>query len=65
MIVVTVLVGVLIMVEHLIQDDGRLLASYCRRVKRLDVVTAPGVAIWVDQSFHLVALFGAALLLTA
>ena len=29
----TVLVGVAVVLEHLIQDDGRLLAAYCRRVK--------------------------------
>jgi hypothetical protein len=60
----TVLVAAAIVLEHLVQDDGRLLAAYCRRVKRLDIVTAPGVGVWVDQSFHLLALFGAALLLT-
>ncbi|MGA2470687.1 MAG: DUF3307 domain-containing protein [Solirubrobacteraceae bacterium] len=60
----TVLVGVLIWLEHLIQDDGRLLAAYCKRVKGLDIVEQPGVGVWVDQSFHVLALFGAALLLT-
>ncbi len=60
----TVLAGVLIWLEHLIQDDGRLLAAYCRRFKGLDIVQAPGVGVWVDQSFHVLALFGAALLLT-
>ena len=61
----TVLTGALILVEHLIQDDGRLLAAYCRRVKGLDIIASPGIGIWVDQSFHVIALFGAALLLTA
>ena len=59
-----VLAGAAIVVEHLIQDDGRLLAAYCRRVKGLDIVAAPAIGVWGDQSFHLVALFGAALLLT-
>jgi hypothetical protein len=61
----TALAGALIVLEHLIQDDGRLLAAYCRRVKHLDIVNSPGVGIWVDQSFHVLAVFGAALLLTA
>jgi hypothetical protein len=58
------LVGAAIVLEHLIQDDGRLLAAYCRRVKGLDIIAAPDIGVWVDQSFHIVALFGAALLLT-
>lgn len=61
---ITILAGALVLLEHLIQDDGRLLASYCRRVKGLDITARPDVAILVDQSFHLLALFGAALLLT-
>jgi hypothetical protein len=60
----TALAGALIVIEHLIQDDGRLLAAYCLRVKGLDIIKSPGVGIWVDQSFHFLALFGAALLLT-
>ncbi len=61
----TVLVGVAVVLEHLIQDDGRLLAAYCRRVKGLDIIASPEIGLWVDQAFHIVALFGAALLLTA
>jgi hypothetical protein len=61
---ITAIAAALIVLEHLIQDDGRLLAAYCRRVKGLDIVGDPGIGVWVDQSFHFVALFGAALLLT-
>jgi hypothetical protein len=60
----TAIVVVLILLEHLVQDDGRLLVAYCKRVKGLDIIAVPGVGVWVDQSFHLLALFGAGLLLT-
>jgi hypothetical protein len=62
---ITALAGALILLEHLVQDDGRLLASFCLRVKRMDVTEWSAVAVWVDQTFHLLALFGVALLLTA
>ena len=45
---------------HLVQDDGRLLSGYVRTVKR--TAPAPGMLmVAVDQSFHLVVLFGLAL----
>jgi hypothetical protein len=47
----------LVGLPHLIQDDGRLLSLYAARVKGLDVREQPNVGMWVDQSFHLVALF--------
>ncbi len=53
-----------IVVPHLVLDDGRLLRAYVRRVKR----TGPdngGVLVAVDQSFHAVALLLAALLFAA
>ena len=52
--------GAVVGLPHLIQDDGRLLSAYARRVKGLDVRDQPNVGMWVDQSFHLVALFLAA-----
>jgi hypothetical protein len=52
--------GALIGIPHLVQDDGRLLSQYAKRVKGLDVREQPNVGMWVDQSFHLVALFLAA-----
>jgi hypothetical protein len=61
----TALGGALVVLEHLVQDDGRLLSAYCRRVKGLDIRAQPGVGIWVDQSFHLLAIFAVALLFTA
>ena len=52
----------LIAIPHFIQDDGRLVTGYIRAVKH--TVAAPGDAIFalVDQSLHLVTLFGIALL---
>jgi hypothetical protein len=58
-------IAVVIAVPHLIQDDRRLLDLWMRRVKGPASVKSPGLAIAVDQSFHAVALFGAALLVVA
>jgi hypothetical protein len=51
-----------IAIPHLVQDDGRLLASYVQRVKGCDIVAFPLVGAAVDQTMHIVALFGLALL---
>lgn len=51
------LVAALISGPHLVQDDGRLLDLYLRRVKRCDPETLPGVRAAVDQSFHVLMLF--------
>lgn len=59
------LAAVVIAVPHLIQDDGRLLDGYMRRVKGPGSVASPGLRIAVDQSFHVVALLGAALLVVS
>jgi hypothetical protein len=56
----TLLVAAAIAVPHLVQDDGRLLATYVRRVKGAD--PQGGVLMMaVDQSFHVLALFAVAL----
>lgn len=48
-----------IFLPHLVQDDGRLLSSYVRKVKH--TTPKPGMLmIAVDQSFHLLVLFGLA-----
>ncbi len=48
-----------VFLPHLVQDDGRLLGTYVRRVKRAE--PAPGMLMLaVDQSFHLLVLFGLA-----
>lgn len=55
-------IGGLIVVPHLLQDDGRLVRSYLRHVKHS--VTQPGEVLFiaVDQSFHILVLFGVALI---
>jgi Protein of unknown function (DUF3307) len=55
----------LIAVPHLIQDDGTLLAAYMRRVKGVDPAENLLLSIVVDQTFHMLALLGLALLLSA
>jgi hypothetical protein len=52
----------LIYVPHFIQDDGTLLASYSRVVKKADIRANPSLGAAVDQSFHLLTLFLTALI---
>ncbi len=59
-----VAIGLVVAVPHLIQDDGRLLDAYMSKVKGL-AQTSPGLRVAVDQSFHLLFLFGTALLVVA
>lgn len=59
-----VIVAVVVAVPHWIQDDGRLLSGYIARVKG-PADSSVGLRIAVDQSFHALALFGAALLAVA
>jgi hypothetical protein len=55
-------VAVLIAVPHMVQDDGRMLYAYMRRVKGVE--PEPGsLALAVDQTFHMVMLFLLALLI--
>jgi hypothetical protein len=55
------LVALLAAGPHLVQDDGRLLDLYLRRVKRCDPKCVPSVRAAVDQAFHLLALFALAI----
>jgi hypothetical protein len=55
-------VAAIIALPHLVQDDGQLLAAYARVVKRTDVRANPQLEALLDQSFHMLALFGTALL---
>jgi Protein of unknown function (DUF3307) len=57
--------AVVILVPHLIQDDGRLLDDYMRRVKGPGSLESVGLRVACDQSFHAAFLFGAALLVVA
>jgi type IV secretory pathway TrbD component len=52
----------LIAVPHLIQDDGSLLFSYARRIKKTDLAENPLLGAALDQTFHIVALFFTAIL---
>jgi uncharacterized protein DUF3307 len=59
-----VLTAVLIAVPHAVLDDGRFLRLWLRRVKRAETFDR-GLAASVDQSFHVLCLSLAALLLSA
>jgi hypothetical protein len=54
-----------IVLPHLIQDDGRAIDSYLHDVKHTNAAPRDFIYIAVDQSFHVLALFAAALLITA
>jgi hypothetical protein len=55
-------VAALIAVPHMIQDDGRLLDIYMRRVKGVEPKPGGLLLVAVDQSWHVLALFLIALL---
>jgi Protein of unknown function (DUF3307) len=55
-------VAVLIAVPHLVQDDGRLLEAYMRRVKGVEPEPGSGLLVAVDQAWHVLVLFLIALL---
>jgi hypothetical protein len=57
--------GAVIVVTHIVQDDGRLLQAYVRRVKKTDPTFGTPLMIAIDQSFHIVWLFAAALVAAA
>src|SRR4051812_15537171 len=56
------LIAAFILGTHLVQDDGRLLYAYMRRVKKADPLKYPQLTILVDQSVHVAILFVAALM---
>jgi hypothetical protein len=55
-------VAALIFIPHAIQDDGRVLDRYMLDVKKLSYGENPLVFGAVDQSFHVLTLFGISLL---
>ncbi len=59
-----VVIATVIAIPHLIQDDRRLLDAYMARVKGL-AETSSGLRVAVDQAFHVLFLFGTALLVVA
>jgi hypothetical protein len=54
-----------VFIPHLVQDDGRALIAWNRIVKRTTLEPGEFVYMAVDQSFHVVFLFGTALLAVA
>ena len=54
--------ALLIALPHMLQDDGRLLDAFMRRVKGVEPQPGSVLLLAVDQSFHFVALFLVALL---
>ena len=52
----------LVFIPHLVQDDGRLVLAWLRRVKGCSEATAWEIFTSVDQSFHILTLFLIALL---
>ena len=54
-------VAALIFIPHVIQDDGRLVSWFIFNVKGCDEQTAAEIYGAVDQSFHILTLFGLAL----
>jgi len=59
---VVIALGAAIAIPHLIQDDGTLLDAYAIKVKRADIQANPSLAVALDQSFHVLALFVVALI---
>lgn len=55
-------VAAAISIPHLLQDDTRALRAFIREVKGVSGTADDLLFMCVDQSFHFVALFGAALL---
>ena len=49
----------------MLQDDGRALDAYMRDIKHVAENPPPGLRLAVDQSGHMIALFGLALLTVA
>jgi hypothetical protein len=58
-------VAALVFGTHLVQDDGRLIDGFVVHVKRTNPGNHPAVVAAVDQTLHVVVLFGLALLVTA
>jgi uncharacterized protein DUF3307 len=54
-----------IFIPHLVQDDSRVLVAWNRIVKRSSPVPGDYVYMAIDQSFHVLFLFGTALLAVA
>jgi len=58
-------VAALLFATHLVQDDGRPISAYMRTVKHADPAAHRTVAAAVDQTFHVLVIFGLSLLAVA
>ena len=58
-------VAALIGIPHLLQDDGRFVTWFVYNIKGCDDQTAAEIFTPVDQSMHVLALFGLALVAAA
>jgi hypothetical protein len=58
-------VGALVLLPHVIIDDGTLVASWVRHVKHVEGPPSVVVRLGVDQSLHVLALAAVALLATS
>ena len=56
------LIAAAVIVPHAIQDDGRGVSAYMVAVKHVNPADERTLVMFVDQAFHVVALFGAACL---
>jgi hypothetical protein len=63
--VVTLGMGALVVVPHMLQDDGRPILWFIRRVKKVPGRPDDLLLLAVDQSAHILALLGAALVASA
>jgi len=57
-------IAALVMLPHVIIDDGRLVAAWVRHVKHVRGTPATVVRLGVDQSLHVMLLAAVALLVT-
>jgi Protein of unknown function (DUF3307) len=57
-------VAALVLLPHVIIDDGTLVASWVRHIKHVEGTPSVVVRLGVDQSLHVLALAGVALLVT-
>jgi hypothetical protein len=57
-------IAVLVLLPHVIIDDGSLVAYWVRRVKHVEGVPETVVRLGVDQTLHILALAAVALLAT-
>ncbi len=62
---IVALTAVLVFATHVLEDDGRLLHLYMRRVKHTEPAEHPLVTLALDQTLHVLILLGLALLVVA